>query len=159
MKGEELVNVKSTKVTTALCPGWISLNLPESLALRLFTSGPQKFLKSLHQDEDVVKFTLTGAFPKFTMIKPTLTQLKLKYTKSHSWKGILRYHDLFLSARSDVSFIVVLSLLAPLLDLIFLVLLQTGLQLSVLLIHRGATQTLLFTDAAVGHAVVVLTHG
>ena len=75
--------------------------------------------------------------------------------------GYLYYHDLFLSARGDVAILVSVPvrLLAVLLVPVLLVLLQTGLQLRLLLIHRGAVEATLLADAAVGQAVVVLAHG
>lgn len=89
------------------------------------------------------------------MRKPTLSQKKLIENS-----GNLRYHDLLLSARRDVSVIVFVLLVLVLLSvLLLLVLLRTGLQLCLLLVHRGAVEATLFTDAAVGQAVVVLTHG
>lgn len=55
-----------------------------------------------------------------------------------SLPGNLYYHDLFLSAWSDIAImvLVVLRLLALLLVFVLLVLLQTGLQLRLLLVHR-----------------------
>lgn len=70
------------------------------------------------------------------------------------------YHDLFFSARGDGAIVaaVVLQLWAVVL-VFLLLLLQTWLQFCFLLIHRGAAEAALFTDAAVGKTVMVLTHG
>lgn len=89
------------------------------------------------------------------MRKSTLSQWKLIRNS-----GNLHYHDLLLSARRDVAVIVFVLLALVLLSvLLLLVLLHAGLQLRLLLVHGGAVEATLLNDAAVGHAVVVLTHG
>lgn len=69
---------------------------------------------------------------------------------------MFHYHDLLLSAWSDVAVVVLSRVLAPLLVPVLLVQLQTGLQLGLLLVHGEAVEAPLFTGAPVGQAVVVL---
>lgn len=75
-------------------------------------------------------------------------------------KKNLHYHDLFFPAGRDAAIVaaVVLHLWGVIL-VFLLILLQTRFQFCFLLIHRGAAEAALFTDAAMGQTVMVLTHG